>query len=906
MRSKKWPLVFVLCIFVGFSIFFSEKFFADILETNSPELGSTILGHPVESAFAACLIRPTKIYKHHLAGSLPVGIFLPEQFSFTRLAEMNIKEIAVVCSGATGEQSTSHYPEEIEWALIAKFSEIEKLTAIIERWNRPIVPGEPTPEFEIKPIVIGSKACFRVPAGCFFPLRRIESKLRFTNRDGTPAGEGLNVGDLYTDRGYIEGQTKASAIFEMDQIDELDLVDNQLILEIDSNVFNASIDKDEFFSATIVLRNPVTGMQSQPYSFHPRSYTGQRLRISREVPVRETGESRNVDLLNDLVADGKLEIILKVDHQQVYLGVGARHLNIRPQAFEYVSLAEDELVVTQSIALMTSLLSRHVATDSEMFPASEDDFVAIIDVQTPKDRKHLQSLLKLNFPILNASQFEDSLTGLHAVLRTTEKLEANVSLRFGTARSAGQFKIDFDTLVEIGKVSADKIIEQSLNRSAARNNLISMAFDTIPFSNSIGPTFEERVILLQQLADQSLANVDVNMRGRNVDIRFNAPEIASMTNDAVRFALANSEEVMGRDLFNRHLFAASSEMYGRATSRIPETPEAWMRRSHQIGFNVPPVFDGFQTRYNWSRQGIAILIEGIEKNPESVELKCLLCNVIGRRIGRSDERHEFRRLFSEDHELQQKLGKVVALTDVASPEYDVDSWIVAKRLAENCQELIVAQDLSQWDLKMSVLLPFSRPAYMQAMYAQAMAEAGHWEESRQAWKEAERRFDEFADFKLPIAAPHLARLNDLIDRADVLESDEETRKSLEAAREAVALDYWTTRCRLEQTNALQQVRKHLFLARLDAHQGESNKAFKQYQSAIDALIEVEDTHPEEFSMVIGDFKRMKLEYQNLSEQLGERETQSRTRILDIINKTEAIADRPLFWAAMMEKMSGQR
>ncbi|WP_417849403.1 hypothetical protein [Thalassoglobus sp.] len=817
---------------------------------------------------------------------------------------MDIKEIAVICSGATGEQSTSHYPAEIEWALIAKFSELDDLTKIIELWNRSSVPGEPTPTFVVTPIKIGSKDCFRVPAGCFFPLRRIESKLKFTNRDGTPADEGLVVGDIYDDRGYIEGQTKASAIFELDQIDEADLADDQLILEFYLNVFATYFVEDEFSTATIMLRNPVSGMQSQPISFKTRSYVKQRLKLSREIPIHEAGETRSVDLLKNLVVDGKLEVILQADHEGIYLGVGAQHLNIRPQAFEYVYESDDELVVTQSVAHMTSLLASHDATISETFPPSDDGIVAIVDVQNPQDHEHLQSLLRLSNPILEPLQLDgDSLTGLHASLGTTEKLDANVSLRFDTSRNAGNFKIDFDNMIENRKASAGQAIEQSVNRLAAFSHLTSMAFDSISFSNSNGPTIEERIKILQQIMERSLANVDVDRRGRNVTILFKAPEIESFDKESVRFALANVEEAMGRDFFNRHRFAASCEMYEHTTSRIPETPQAWMRRAHQIGFNVPPVFDGFQTRYNWTRHGIEILIEGIEKNPKSIELKCLLGNFIGRRIGRSDERDEFRKLFSNDHELHQKIETVVELSDVASPEYDVDSWIVAKCLAEMCLETIEDNKLPQWDLKMSVLLPFSRPAYVQARYAQAMSEAGFWKQSRLAWKEAERQFDEFTDTELPIAALFPSRLDDLIDRTDEIELHEETRLVLEAARESLALDYWTIRCRLEQTDALQQVRKHLFLARVDAHDGDSNKSFKHYQSAIDALVEVENSHPKEFTKVIGDFHRMKLEYQYLAEQLGESDSHSRTHILDIIDEAEAIADRPLFWNAMMKSMS---
>jgi hypothetical protein len=895
MRVKSSSLFFTLCGLACVTSFMLRTGLGNVFERQPSGIGSTILGYPAEKVFATCLIRPQRINDHEIARSLPVGMFLPQQFSFKRLAEMDIEEIAVLCRGATGEQNSSHHLEEIEWAFIAKFALHVELNSIIERWNRASVPGEPSRKFEVIPVKIGSKTCFRVSAGCFFPNRQIESKLRFTKRDGSPGDEGVNVGDLYQDFGYIEGQSKASAIFELDQIDELDLVDDQLILEIYSNVFATHFVEDEFSSAKIMLRNPISGMQSLPISFQPRSYVAQRLGISRDVRVREAGETRSVDLLKDLVVDGKLEVILQGNQEGIYLGVGAQYLNVRPQAFEYLYLSKDELVVTQSIASMTSLLTRHDAMTSETFPPSADDITAMIEVQDAQDREHLRSLLKLNNQISEASQLADSLTGLHASLSTAEGLETNVSLQFNTSRKAANFKGSLERLIETGKSSMSQSIEQSVNRLEAMSNLVSWGFDSISFSDSDGPVVGERIKTLQLLAEHAFAEIYLDKSERNVQIRFQAPEIDSFADESVRFALANIEEAMARDLFSRHRFATSSDMYENATQRISDSPQAWMRRAHQISFNVPPVFDGFDTRYNWARHGIGILIEGIEKNPGSIELKCLLCTFIGHKIGRIDERHEFRRLFSEDHKLHRKIGTIVELSDVASPEYHVDNWLVAQRLAAHCLKTIEDNELSQLDLKMSVLLPFSRPAYMQARYALAMAEAGHWEQSRQAWKHAGRQFDRFADSDIPSVSPQPTRLNDLADRANELESDEETRKRLEAARDVVAIDYWIMRCRIEQTDSMEQVRKHLFLARGDAHRSESHESFKQYRLAIDALVEVENSYPEEFSVVIGDFHRMKLEYKKLAEKRGESDTQSRSRILDLINEAEATGDQPLFW-----------
>jgi hypothetical protein len=175
-----------------------------------------------------------------------------------------------------------------------------------------------------------------------------------------------------------------------------------------------------------------------------------------------------------------------------------------------------------------------------------------------------------------------------------------------------------------------------------------------------------------------------------------------------------------------------------------------------VSYNIPGTFDGYETRYGWARRGIHILLDGAEQNPGTTDMLWMAARFISHKIGESDDRAAFRELFSQDEELHGRLAKYIDLDKAKSPGEKIDNFLVAKLLFQHCIERHSNAKAT------STMLPpvfFSRPAATQARYADSLGRDGHWNEARQAWKEAEKLHKELGEFAIPLAQSKRIRLN---------------------------------------------------------------------------------------------------------------------------------------------------
>ena len=219
----------------------------------------SVARYAIDDFFIGCRIRPQPLFANRYIGSVPIQRYLPEPVSLGRLHHLDVEELTVFCGPATGEKANAEWKHGLEWAAAARLAKPIDLKALMKEWRRSLVPRkipvEPNPE----PIRLEGFDCFRVPAGSFFPPPRIYGKLRFTDQDGKPADKGVNVGNIYEYRSYVEGETKASAIFTLAGIDEADLVDGQLPLELRLDVFLTYYPNREFTMAQVRIAEPRHG-----------------------------------------------------------------------------------------------------------------------------------------------------------------------------------------------------------------------------------------------------------------------------------------------------------------------------------------------------------------------------------------------------------------------------------------------------------------------------------------------------------------------------------------------------------------------------------------------------------------------------------------------------------------------
>ena len=155
----------------------------------------------------------------------------------------------------------------------------------------------------------------------FMRARRPQwGKLSFLDRQGLAKERGINVGNEWTYRSFIEGNSQAAAIWTFDNIDRsLDRDGEGLPIGLIVRVFRTHkgiIGKQ--ISGAIQLRNPETNLRSDLISFAALDNKIEELQIK---PVQTDTEGQERNLYEDFVSSsGQLEIRIQCLERGQYFG----------------------------------------------------------------------------------------------------------------------------------------------------------------------------------------------------------------------------------------------------------------------------------------------------------------------------------------------------------------------------------------------------------------------------------------------------------------------------------------------------------------------------------------------------------------------------------------------------------
>jgi hypothetical protein len=203
------------------------------------------------------------------------------------------------------------------------------------------------------------------PEGQFHARIPNYGKLQFFNSVGQPTDKGINVGNEWTYRSYIEGATQAAAKWTFEGVRSEDFPDG-LRLNMTISVFRTykgDIEKTVFGSYT--LRNPRTKAQWTDNFFAKEFAIDEHT-----VPLAlEDSSGKPLDLFKELVDDGRLEIELNCLDGGQYFGVARPDLYLLPRegSFEanflkgYTSIWLQMLLVTAVGVMWSTFLNGAVA-----------------------------------------------------------------------------------------------------------------------------------------------------------------------------------------------------------------------------------------------------------------------------------------------------------------------------------------------------------------------------------------------------------------------------------------------------------------------------------------------------------------------------------------------------------------
>ena len=162
-------------------------------------------------------------------------------------------------------------------------------------------------------------------------------KLRFRDRNGKGRDRGINVGNEWKYRSYIDGGTLAAAIWTFENITP-ERFPKGLPIEMTIRVFRSyKGDIEKGILGSLVLRNPRTGRSSQIQTFEAKDFLIDHRDIPRKL-VDPAGKS--IDLFDDLVSDGELEIHLQCLDDSQYFGMAQADVYLRARDASFTLAGE--------------------------------------------------------------------------------------------------------------------------------------------------------------------------------------------------------------------------------------------------------------------------------------------------------------------------------------------------------------------------------------------------------------------------------------------------------------------------------------------------------------------------------------------------------------------------------------
>ena len=246
-----------------------------------------------------------------------------------------------------------------------------------------------------------------------------------------------------------------------------------------------------------------------------------------------------------------------------------------------------------------------------------------------------------------------------------------------------------------------------------------------------------------------------------------------------------------------HDWDSLSATLNQITKLQPNFISVWQFQGWNLAYNVSVEFDDYRSRYHWVTRGIDFLREGTRYNPEEPVLFWELGWTFGHKVGKADEYVQYRRLFSEDEDLHNRLREDnLMIDDALGPEGKPDNWLVGREWFRQAEEIVdrgvpirgrLVGDNDTIKRGKTPLIFHSHPPKWLISFAEAIEEEGYLDErARVAWMKADDAWTDYGNRDIPTTYGFSIRLNNgenLRNQADELR--EEMLAMMPGAREEI-------------------------------------------------------------------------------------------------------------------------
>lgn len=189
----------------------------------------------------------------------------------------------------------------------------------------------------------------------------------------------------------------------------------------------------------------------------------------------------------------------------------------------------------------------------------------------------------------------------------------------------------------------------------------------------------------------------------------------------------------------------------------PNFISVWRFQSWELAYNVAAEFDDYRHRYHWVKKGVDFLLKGVRYNRDEPLLVWDIGWFFAHKLGRADDRLQFRRLYRQDDDFHKTLPIDIERTRGAD-NYP-DNWLTAWQWYRMAQQIVDTKNVPIRG-KNPVIF-HSDPAMALIYYAMAIEQDGYLDEKGQeAWRRAGEAWKQYGDRNILARGGYQVRLND--------------------------------------------------------------------------------------------------------------------------------------------------
>ena len=264
------------------------------------------------------------------------------------------------------------------------------------------------------------------------------------------------------------------------------------------------------------------------------------------------------------------------------------------------------------------------------------------------------------------------------------------------------------------------------------------------------------------------------------------------TSESMRLATLGMKGIASSILWLKADYYKEEKYFDRFSATLnqiallqPHFISVWQHQAHNMSFNVSPEFEDYRQRYEWVKKGIDYLVRGTKYNERKPILQYDLGHYVGNKIGKFDEKKQYRELFRKDTEFHNYFTEQGLPVETNALGYDQrpDNWRVGKLWFNRAVESFQAGNKIP---KTPHLLYCYSPLW-QMYYGEAIQTEGILDDrSKFAWEQGGREWAEYGKMSIPWAGDGQIKLLEVdAEAAAIREKREELDKQLGGARDKI-------------------------------------------------------------------------------------------------------------------------